>query len=174
AGLDSPRACPHGVYRTMGVERYVAIAVETAAQWRALRGVAPLDAFDDPALEELPARLAVRGAIDTALASWARDQDPWELARTLKTAGVPASVVLRPSDLYEDAQLQHRRFFVPLEHSVMGLTPYDGLATAFSATPAGPRFAAPYLGEHTHYVLTDLLGLSGEEVGEYAAAGVLS
>ena len=35
AGHDSRTACPHGVYAVAGVERYIAIACETAEQWRA-------------------------------------------------------------------------------------------------------------------------------------------
>ena len=96
------------------------------------------------------------------------------MAGCLQAAGVPASVVQRPSDLYNDAQLAHRGFFVTLEHREMGPTPYDGPVTHLSATPAILRRAAPCLGEHTEQVLTDLLGLSAEEVAEYAATGALS
>ncbi|MBI2761819.1 MAG: CoA transferase [Chloroflexi bacterium] len=174
AGHNSLYACPHGVYRTAGVERYVAIAVETAEQWQALRSVAPLDEFAADSLSELSARRSCHKAIDRALKAWALDQDPWELAARLKEAGVPASVVLRPSDLYEDQQLAHRRFFVPLEHAVMGRMPYDGPVTLFSATPGGPRGAGPGLGEHSHEVLTELLGLTEEQVAEYAVAGALA
>jgi benzylsuccinate CoA-transferase BbsF subunit len=92
----------------------------------------------------------------------------------LQTVGVPASVVQRPSDLYNDPQLAHRGFFVTLEHSVMGPTPYDGPVTHYSATPAVLRRAAPCLGEHTEDVLIGLLGLTPEEVAEYAATGALS
>ena len=35
-GHDSLYACPHGVFATEGVERYVAIATDTTEQWRAL------------------------------------------------------------------------------------------------------------------------------------------
>ena len=82
--------------------------------------------------------------------------------------------MLRPSDLYTDAQLAHRGFFVTLEHPVMGPTPYDGLATIFSATPGELSKAAPLLGEDTHYVLSELLGLSADEVAGFAAAGALT
>ena len=92
----------------------------------------------------------------------------------LRAAGVPASVVLRPTDLYEDPQLATRRFFVTLDHSVMGPTPYDGPATIFSETPAVLRKAAPALGEDTHEVLRDLLGLTPGEIADYAAAGALA
>jgi crotonobetainyl-CoA:carnitine CoA-transferase CaiB-like acyl-CoA transferase len=174
AGHDSLYACPHGVYCTAGTERYVAIAVQTAEQWRALCRLAPLEAFAKPPFDHLAKRQAARPAIDAALAAWTRDQEPFDLARRLKEAGVPASVVMRPSDLYRDAQLLHRGFFVTLDHAEMGPTPYDGAVTRFSATPGDPRFAAPTLGQHTHAILPDLLGLTDDDIVTYAAAGVLS
>ena len=173
-GHDSDGACPHGVYATRGVERYVALAVESAEQWRALRSVAPLEAFAGPRFDGLAERLARREEIDAALREWAEQEDPFPLAERLRAAGVPASVVLRPTDLYEDPQLAARRFFVTLDHSVMGPTPYDGPATIFSETPAVLRKAAPALGEDTHAVLRDLLGLTPDEVADYAAAGALA
>ena len=87
---------------------------------------------------------------------------------------MPASAVQRPSDLYSDPQLEHRGFFVTLDHSAMGPTPYDGLATQFSETPGLLSKAAPMLGEDTHYVLTEFLGISPEEVARYAESGALS
>ena len=52
----------------------------------------------------------------------------------------------------------------------MGPTPYDGPVTLFSATP--PQYtAAPCLGEHTEYVLRDLLGMSDDEIVAYAEQG---
>ncbi len=173
AGLHSERASPNGVYATAGTERYIAIAVETAEQWRALRSIAPLAAFDAPELEDIASRRVHEQAIDAALAGWCRDQDRWTLAAQLKRAGVPAAVVERPSDLYDDPQLRHRGFFVTCDHTVMGPTPYDGPVTLFSETPAQVR-AAPCLGEHTEYVLGELLGLESGAIVECAAAGALS
>ncbi len=173
-GHDSPTACPHGVYQTAGVERYVAIAVETREQWRALRSVVGLEAFGDEALTSLESRLAKRDPIDTALREWCRGQEPFELARGLQGAGVPAYVVLRPSDLHENAQLAHRGFFVTLDHTVMGPTPYDGPVTRFSRTPARLRRPGPCLGEHTEQVLKEMLGLDDEEITQYAIAGALT
>ncbi|GAB4332466.1 MAG: CoA transferase [Dehalococcoidia bacterium] len=171
AGLSSPTASPNGVYATAGKERYIAISVETPAQWRALVSVAPLDAFRAPEFDDIARRRSVAVAIDQALCSWCHNKEPFALARELKAAGVPASVVLRPTDLYEDAQLAHRGFFVTLDHSVMGPTPYDGLVTIFSETPGQLRKAAPALGEDTEYVLRELLGFTDDEVAEHAATG---
>ena len=174
AGHDSRTACPHGVYAVGGVERYIAIACETAEQWRALRDLAGLEGFGGTELDSFEGRRAARERIDEALRAWCAGEDGHALAAWLKAAGVPASAVLRPSDLYADAQLAHRGFFVTMEHPVMGPTPYDGLATIFSETPGVLSKAAPLLGEDTHYVLTELLGVSADELAEFAAAGALT
>lgn len=172
AGHASPYACPHAVFATQGKERYVALAVETAAQWRGLRSLAPLEAFGDPCYDALEARRARAAEIEAALRGWCLDWEPFELAEALAAAGVPAHPVLRPSDLYADPQLSHRGFFVALEHREMGSIPYDGLVTRFSATPA--RLApAPCLGQHTEHVLRDLLGLGEAEIAACADAGAL-
>ena len=150
-GQGSPWLHPHGVFACAGEERYLAVAAETDAE-RA-------------ALAELLG--------EEALAAWCRRQDAFEAARQLRAAGVPAHAVLRPSDLYEDAQLKARGFFVTLDHPVMGPTPYDGPATLFSRTPQRLRSPAPCLGQHNDEVLTKLLGLSAAEVDELRAAGAL-
>jgi crotonobetainyl-CoA:carnitine CoA-transferase CaiB-like acyl-CoA transferase len=174
AGIDSIYACPHGVYATAGQERYIALAVETEAQWVALKGEAPLSRFEGSAFDSREKRAAQREAFHQSLGEWCAGQDADALAETLRRAGVPAYPVLYPTDLYRDAQLAHREFFVTLEHGEMGPTPYDGLATRFSATPGKLRKAAPCLGEDTDYVLSEVLGLSEDEIVAYAVAGVLS
>ncbi|MEK7214935.1 MAG: CoA transferase, partial [Chloroflexota bacterium] len=106
--------------------------------------------------------------------AWARTQEPRQLAAALQKAGVPAFVVQRPTDLYDDPQLTHRGFFVTLLHREMGPTPYDGPATLFSETPPHLRHAAPCLGQDTEIVLRELLGLTAVEVQRYAEAGALT
>ena len=173
-GHASSTACPHGIYATAGVERYVAIAIETPEQWDALRSLTRLRALQGEGLTTLDARIAKRDAIDAALGEWCREREPFDLARSLQSASVPAYVVMRPTDLYEDPQLTHRGFFVTLDHGVMGPTPYDGPVTHFSATPARLRRPGPCIGEHTEHVLRELLGLSDDEITEYAIAGALT
>lgn len=173
AGMDSPVACPHGVYPVAGTERYIAIAIEDEAQWRALCSVIPLTDFASQRFNSYEARSAVRGPIDAALARWTSSIDPWDLEAQLTAAGVPASVVQRPMDLYRDPQLEERGFFVTLDHPEMGPTPYDGLATRFSAKTVMLHRAAPLLGQHTEMVLRDLLCLPSDEITELAASWAL-
>jgi len=171
-GLESPTASPNGVYAAAGTQRFLAIACETTAQWRALRTLAPLDAFEG--LDTLEARLERDDEIDAVLTAWCADRDPFALERELAAAGVPASVAQYSSDLYLDRQIADRGFFVVLNHTVMGPTPYDGFITHFSAKQRMLHKAAPTLGEDTGYVLTDILHLSPDEIEAAAIAGALT
>jgi crotonobetainyl-CoA:carnitine CoA-transferase CaiB-like acyl-CoA transferase len=172
-GLDSDRACPHGVFAAEGVHRYVAIAVETPAQWRALQGCVPALA-SRAGLDALPARIARKRELEAALADWCRAQEPFALATRLRRASVPAYVVMRATDLHADPQLAHRGFFTRLDHPRIGPALYDGPVTRFSATPARLRNAGPGIGQDSFRVLSEILGYRDEEIAELAAAGALT
>jgi crotonobetainyl-CoA:carnitine CoA-transferase CaiB-like acyl-CoA transferase len=159
AGHASDRARPNGVFPTAGKERYVAVSVETDAQWQALRGLVPGLASRDHA---------------GPLATWLRTQEPFEVAERMRRAGVPAYVVLRAPDLHRDPQLVHRGFFTRLEHPRVGPALYDGPVTLFSETPAVLRNAGPAVGHDTFEVMTRILGYGEDETAELAATGVLS
>lgn len=173
AGHDSIRACPHGVFQTEGTERYVAIAVESVEQWQALLGVVPLAAFADAKFDDLAERLATKSKIEIVLRDWCAGQTHEAVVDALAAAGVPVSLVQRPTDLYDDPQLAHRKFFVTLDHCEMGPTPYDGPVTIFSATPAVLRKAGPCLGEETHEILSAVLSVDDATIQAAAEAGAL-
>ncbi|MCY3568329.1 MAG: CoA transferase [Chloroflexi bacterium] len=172
-GHDSMYAAPNGVFRVGEGERYVAIATETAEQWNALRNTAGLDHWSGPEYDDLSERIAAKSEIEAALADWCAPQTADAVVDCLTSLGVPAALVQWPSDLYQDAQLTHRNFFVTLDHSVMGPTPYDGLVTRFSGGTAKLRRAAPAIGEHNHYVLSEILNASDDEITDALVAGVL-
>ncbi len=175
AGHDSERACPHAVFATEGLERYIAIAAETTAQWHALRGQVPgLSDFSSSELDAVSARIARKSELEAPLKAWCAEQEPFALAERLRQSGVPAYVVMRCTDLVEDPQLVARDHFIELDHSQLGRQRFDGPVTKFSGTPVVPRRAGPTMGENTFEVLTDVLGLSDDEVAQLAATGALS
>ena len=150
-GQGSPRLDPHGVFPCAGEQRYVAAGVETADERQVLAAL--LDGRE--------------------LADWCRDRDAFDAATQLRRAGIPAYVVMRPSDLYDDPQLTHRGFFETLNHPVMGPTPYDGPATIYSRTPQRLRSPAPCLGQHNDEILRDCLGMDADEIERLRSVGAL-
>jgi crotonobetainyl-CoA:carnitine CoA-transferase CaiB-like acyl-CoA transferase len=173
-GPRSDRACPHGVYPLAGENRFVAVAAETDEQWRALRRLLGpvLSDFDEDL--DLAGRLAVEDRLDAAISGWTATRTGEEVERVLAANGVPAARAAKPAQVAHDPQLEHRRFFVPLDHAAMGRCDYEAPPTRFSADPDLLRAPAPCLGEHTGFVLTELLGYDDAEVERLSASGVLT
>ncbi|MBC9713223.1 CoA transferase [Streptomyces sp. TRM66268-LWL] len=165
----SPHAVPHGVYPAAGDDRWVAVAALDEAQWRALSQVAELPYSES----DLIGRRAHEDDIDAALAAWTRGQDAHKLAGFLQAEGVAAAVVATGQDLVEaDEQLAARDFYPVLDHPLTGPVPHEGIVARLSATPGGLDRPAPLLGQHTHEVLRELLGLDDEQLAALTAEGV--
>ncbi len=168
-GNRSRFAAPQGCYPCLGEDNWVAIAVDTDDQWRALGGAVGC-------ADEYPTnadRLAGHDAIDVVLSAWTSQREGASIARELQAAGVPAGVVQRSSDLLKDPQYVHRAFYREFEHGEMGRVPYAGHQYRISDYDNGPRGPAPQLGEHSFQVLTELLGMSDDEVAEAFASGAI-
>ena len=172
-------AAPQGVYSCAGEDQWCAVAIETEAQWRALRALlaeAPGDRawLDDPALDSVAGRQAAHDRLDAALSAWTRDRKPRDAMQALAAAGVPAGTVQRSRDLLEDPQLRHRRFHRELDHGEMGRVPYSGHQFRMRGVDHGPRSPAPLLGAESFEILESELGFAPETIADLMAAGALS
>ncbi len=168
-------AAPQGAYPCAGEDEWLAIAVETDAQWQALRRVlGDPEWARDPGLETVAGRLAAHDMLDAGISSWTRERKPREAMATLLEAGVPAGHVQRSSDLQRDPQYAHRGFYRHFDHPEMGNIPYSGHQFRVSGYDNGPRFAAPLIGGESFEVLAEELGFSPEDVADLMASGVVT
>jgi crotonobetainyl-CoA:carnitine CoA-transferase CaiB-like acyl-CoA transferase len=173
-GNDAPDAVPHDAYPCAGDDEWCAIAIETDAQWRALRQVLGNPQWAAAVeLDTIAGRRAQRDLIDRKLGEFTAQHAPRTLMERLQAAGVPAGMVQRSSDHLEDPQLRHRRFFRPLQHPEMGEVPYEGHQFSIAGYDSGPRMPAPCLGEHSIQVLQEILGYDDEALARIAASGAL-
>ncbi len=164
-GNRSRDEAPQGVYPCAGEDQWCAIAVETDAQWQALRsGLGDPEWARDEALATNAGRLERHDAIDEQLSAWTRERSPREAMETLVAAGVPAGAVQRSSDLLVDPQYRHRGFYREFDHPEMGRVPYAGSQFRMRGYAGGPRTRAPVLGEHGYEVMSEILGMSDDEI----------
>jgi benzylsuccinate CoA-transferase BbsF subunit len=166
-GNRSPHAVPHGVFRCRdrdADERWVALAVHDDADWQRLVAALGRPAWaTDAALATLAGRNARVGEIECKLDGWTRERTQDEAVAALVAAGLDAGPVQDLGDLHDDPQLAHRRHFRPVEHPVLGTHPAETHAIRFSAMEPALRIAAPRLGQHTEYVLRELLGMNADD-----------
>ena len=175
-GNSDPEMSPHGCYPCKGDDRWIAIAVRTDDQWRALR-----DALGDPVwardarLSDAAGRYAERVDLDLRLAEHTRQWDQHALMHALQERGVPAGAVLDGKQLLLDPHLNARRFYQTVAHSPdtnMPPLPYPGRPWQIErSTPASK--AAPTMGEDNRRVLCDLLGLTQTNLDDLERKGVI-
>ncbi|MAG34617.1 MAG: hypothetical protein CL908_27425 [Deltaproteobacteria bacterium] len=174
-GNRSLDAAPQGAYPCAGKDEWCAIAIETDAQWVALRtAIGDPEWAGRPEFDCVAGRLAAHDAIDLGLAAWTRDRKPREIMDTLARAGVPVGHVQRGHDLLDDPQVLHRQFHRELAHGEMGRVPYSGHQFQISGYDNAPRFAAPLLGGESFEILADELGFDPEQIADLMASGAIN
>ncbi len=173
-GNTEPAMAPHGAYPCAGDDRWCAIACETDAQWRALCGVLDSPGLaSEPRYATLEARKATETELNALVGAWTSSRDAYDVMERCQAAGVPAGVVQTCEDLFSDPQLRHRGHFVYLDHPEMGVHATDGNCFTLSESPAEYQRPAPLLGQHTHQVCREVLGMGDDEIAELEAQGVL-
>lgn len=165
---------PHDVYPCSGDDRWVAIAVATDEEWRALCGAAGHPEWaHDPRFADAFSRHRHQDDLDRLLGGWTRCHTPEEMTHTLQAAGVAAAPVMSVFDLMADPHLAARGFVVEMDHPEVGPRTVAGLPARFGAIPALAYTPAPCLGQHTGAVLGDLLHLNSAEIRRLQAARVI-
>jgi len=161
---------PHGVFTVPGDDRWIAVAVETDDQWRALCGI--VDRADLAGLDAAE-RIGRRDELDAVVAAWAARTPGEEAEAALQAVGVPAHRVQDAADCVADPQLRHRGMFREVPHERYGTTFVEGPPFQLSRTPGGPRWGGPTFGQHLQEVLGGFLGYDDERIAELVIAGVL-
>lgn len=168
---------PHGVYRCAdedGASRFAAIAATSDEQWAALaRVIGRPDLTADPQLANAQGRSARAADLDAAIGAWTASRWAADVERELQAAGVASHVSATSADFCSDPQLIHRGHLVSVPDPLHGTAVVEGPRYLLSDTPGVVARSAPIFGQDNAYVLTEILGMSDQEVAELDALGVL-
>jgi len=171
---DYTLAAPYGCYQCMGEDRWCVIAVHNKEEWQGLcKAMGSPDWTKEKRFSTLSRRKILSEELDELIGRWTIQNPAEEVAALLQKNGVPASVVQNAGDLAKDPQLIARKFFINLEHPVLGHTITDAPPIHFEQEPAIDWKAAPLLGEDNRYVLTELLGFTENELSDYKERGII-
>lgn len=158
SGNAHPDMCPHGCYPCAD-DAWITVAVADDAEWRRLcetLGAATL--ADEARYATDAARHRHAEALDADLARLTRAHDAGQLAERLRAAGVPAAKSATSVDVIADQRLWERELYRFVTDHREGQRPVLGPSWRMARCPARIERGAPDLGEHTDYVLHELLG----------------
>lgn len=172
-------AAPHGVFRTLGDDRWVAIACFTENGWRGLVRALGNPAWGcDSKFATLNDRIARQDELEALVDAATSKLDPYALQQALQAAGVPAGVCQTAEDRCDyDPQLKNTHWMVELNQTEIGRWPAKDFPVTMSGTPShigdpidrhGPNY-----GEDNEYVYGEWLGYSTAQIRELEREDVI-
>ena len=169
-------AAPHGVYPCQGDDRWMALAVFTAAEWQSFKqAMGNPDWANREEFSTLALRKQNEDELDSLVAGWTLSHSTEELDSLLQKGEIACNIVEKSSDIYQDPQIAYRKRFVRLNHPVMGEFDFE-IQPCFilSKTPREITRPSPCLGEHNEHVFKDLLGMNDAEFAAHVADGSIT
>jgi benzylsuccinate CoA-transferase BbsF subunit len=172
-GNRHPSAVPHGVYACLGEERWVALSVWDDAEWRVFGSAIGSPAWShNERFRTLLGRKAHEAELDALVGAWTAGVERDSVVALLRQHGLHAAPVNSMADLFADPQLVARTWRA-VEHPVLGRVHVMAPPFLLRDTPPQVTRAAPLLGEHTHEILSEVLGLDEGEISDLEREGVL-
>ncbi|MBM4405348.1 MAG: CoA transferase [Chloroflexi bacterium] len=167
---------PHGAFPCKGHDEWVAIAVQSDAQFAALCAcIGRPELAAAPRFADALSRWENEAALREPIAHWSRRHTNQEAAALLQQAGVPSGATVTHATVIDDPQLKHRDFFWWIDRPINeGKHPYYGFPAQLSKTPVTARKIPPTLGEDNAYVYGDLLSLASAKMADLDRRGVIA
>jgi len=172
-GNQSPCAAPHGAYRCRGIDRWVAITVQTDSEWEGFCEVVGNPAWTkDAKFSTIEGRVNNSDELDIHVNKWAEKHTAEQVMQMMQSKGVAAGVVATAQDSESDPQLDAYDFFHEIEHPYLGKQKFFH-PPGFTLSDAKAELHRPVmLGEHTEYICTEILGIPADEFKAMEKEGV--
>jgi crotonobetainyl-CoA:carnitine CoA-transferase CaiB-like acyl-CoA transferase len=126
----------------------------------------------DPDLQTNAGRWRRRDELDAAIGQWTIQHSRDEALKLLDESRVPSGPIYTAADICTDAQYEARNmiqhFDVDTGNPERKTVGFPGIVPVIGPASLPIRNVGPDLGEHTHEVLSSLLGLTDDEIGALA------
>lgn len=176
-GASLPGIVPSNTYACAGGTWVVIGGNGDAIFRRLMLAVDRPDLAKDPGLADNSQRVEHRELIDGAIQDWTTRHDLAVVVQTLETHGIPVGPIYRAEDILKDPHFAARDMLVPHEVELapgeVRMVTFPGVVPKLAKSPGRTRGTGPALGEHTDSVLTELLGVTEDELVRLRDDGVL-
>ena len=156
---------PHNCYPCKGEDKWVAIAVGTDEEWRAMCKVMGNPEWsNDKKFSDQISRWQNQDELNKLVAGWTKDFTHYEVMRKLQKVGVAAGPSLSIEELIEDPHVRKRGIIFKQNHPAAGKI--NVYRSPWKAALTAENPPSPLLGEHNDYVFKTLLGMSDGEIAK--------
>ena len=164
---------PYNVYPTK--DGHVAIFTASDRHWDSIaRVLGREDLLENPEYAGTPDRAARMDEIDAMVEAWTRERGKEDVLEILTKAHVPCAPVRTAREVATDPHLTARGVWTDVEHPRRGKTRVPRSPIRLhGAAPGAVERRAPMLGEDTDRVLSELLGLTADQLSQLHEARVI-
>jgi crotonobetainyl-CoA:carnitine CoA-transferase CaiB-like acyl-CoA transferase len=138
-----------------------------------MRALGREDLATDPRLANNAGRVTREKEIDEVIAAWTRAHPSAQILATLDGISVPGGPIYSVADMAADPHFNARRLFEQVEVDGTPLK-IPAILPRLDSTPGATHWPGPKVGEHTDAVLTQLLGLSADQLSDLRAKNVIA
>ncbi|EXJ82947.1 hypothetical protein A1O3_06764 [Capronia epimyces CBS 606.96] len=128
----------------------------------------------DPRFVTNDVRVANRDILESLIEAITRTKTTDEWLAVFEGSGMPYAAINDVKDTLSHEHIQARRMVTEIQHPVCGDIKLVSPPVKYSESVTGVRTPPPTLGQHTDEVLTEVLGIKGEEVEKLKSQGVVS
>ncbi len=172
-GTAHPNIVPYQAFATK--DGYLMLAVGNDRQFASFCAAAAVPALaTDKRFRSNAARVENRQALVEKLDKLCRQKPTKTWLKTLTSAKVPCGPINNLAEVFEDAQVQHRKLRFDLPHALGGIVPQVRNPAVLSRNSLEYAVPPPLLGEHTAAILAGELGLTEAEILSLKTDGTIS
>ncbi len=173
-GTRHPVITPFQTFQTRDGDIAVALRGGIKDQWPLFcAAIDRVDIIDDPRFKDGWSRTQNYETLEPILTEAMKTRTTQEWAEELEQAGIPCGPVNTIEQAASDPQIAARDMIINVQHPEAGSFRVVNTPFKFSRTPYKVEQASPDLGEHTQDVLSQLLGMSHEEISRLEGSGVI-
>ena len=171
-GNEHATIVPYETFETS--DGWINLGVANDDLWRRFcKAAGMVELADDQRFANAPDRVRNRDALLPLVRAILKQRTRGEWLKRLDDGGVPGGAIRTVAEVCDSEVLKARGMIAEMPHASAGIVKGVKSAIHLSETALDIYNAPPRLGEHTHEVLTGLLGYTSEEVGALAQARVI-
>lgn len=173
-GTRHPVITPFQTFQTRDGSIAVALRGGIKDQWPLFcAAIDHIDLIDDPRFKDGWLRTQNYKALEPILTDAMKTKTTREWLEELEQAGIPCGPVNNIAQAAGDPQIAARDMIIDVRHPEAGKFRVVNTPFKFSRTPYKVDKASPELGEQTRDVLSQLLGMTHEEISGLQDSGVI-
>ena len=164
-GSQHPNLVPYGAFPAK--DGSIIVACLTNSFWvRICAALGQPEWVNDPRFDMIEKRRDNRELVNAMVAAFTQQKTVSELVEIFTQYEVPHAPILGIHDALSQPQAVVREMVVETEHKTLGKIPIVNRSIKYVDAPQPIPSAPPVLGQHTDEILSEVLGLSSEQIAQ--------